>query len=61
MYNEVVDERGVNLHKDFSSFFLLHKNYNWEKQTMEVDRQMGYDRVNKLSYIVALDVSIEKR
>ena len=21
MYNEVVDERGVNLHKDFSSFF----------------------------------------
>ena len=55
MYNEVVDERGVNLHRDFSSFFLLHKNYNREKQTMEVDRQMGYDRVNKLSYIVALD------
>ena len=53
MYNEV-DERGVNLRRDFF-FFLLHKNYNREKQTMEVDRQMGYDRVNKLSYMVALD------
>ena len=48
-------EVSIYIHKDFSSFFLLHKNYNREKQTMEVDRQMGYDRVNKLSYIVALD------
>ena len=47
--------REVSIYVGFFSFFILHKNYNREKQTMEVDRQMGYDRVNKLSYMVALD------